>query len=1096
MTTNTSVEVFLGNPITIASEKQFIARLRRDLLKHGVSARILANLQLGHAARQVDFVIVTEHRTAQVELKTFPGPIVAAPKHGDWQVRVGAADVRDFGNPAWQAQQATYAISDELHAFAAGGSAPGPSRDKFFRDIDTVVCAFPALHGGSLVGELPFVTVLGYADLLERLLQPGRQVPWSGSDWDAFGRRLNLYRADEDSPEGVVRRAGAAAVDAYRGLFLRAHAELPPLVETAVLVGDVPAPRPDLAGELTLGRAVLVHGPSEFGKTLWARTAAAELAQAGQVPIWLVASVCEDSFRTSLARAISPFTSLSPDELLRAAEAAGRAVAFIVDDLVKAPDAVRQALLAGAQAVRLRNRTCGLLITTQTADVAAWIPDALSVELLAPADPERRALLDAYGAPEIIDHCDAFVSPLELSLAAACAGALAPGASAAELLDMHIDRLVGGDDRLRGGLRAVARVMHASVMPSLRRPELTRSLRRDHDIGDTELQALWSCPILTLEHGRVSFRHERFEHFLAAESLLIDTADAQSLARVLNTPRCAVLRADAVALEGDERRLGEMLSACQYADLLVAAAIGRLGPRAARVTEIVLLDALNVACAQTRADGVTFDGSTEFPFGGNWTVPGARGPAMQAQMTTIGRLLAHGRFVEPVARLLDHTDALCARRLKEAEPTSSVLADRMFAATYALGGRHALPATTLVRGATHEAMLNRAIRPGAVAVELLQRQEDRGLGTLYVAAEFLRPPGAPPIVADVIVRCLKARRYHLLLLGLQLAELSAHSLNESARERVLEAVRALPNDNIMLNSSIIEALSALGDLTPERDVDDITAEIHAVLRMQDDPLGARMAYGIVTSQFETDAIGPYYEAVHALSDRDRERLLAIALGGDDVGWLTIGWILGEIEDLADPYTRAAVINYVARANPSNWLSAQWGMQAVVRALRLLVDAGVPLPDAVDGGSTDPAWRASLTVIMGTLASVGDEPNDLQAQDAPWVALLDEHRDVLASLLLNLRQMRNLSDDAEDVHELVLAAMPAAGMDVLIWSLEHPDRTRSLCQHDHGVRDYVIDLLGRIGDRRAADVLRRFVDEPGLGEAAAAAVRAIETRAMA
>jgi hypothetical protein len=160
------------------------------------------------------------------------------------------------------------------------------------------------------------------------------------------------------------------------------------------------------------------------------RKAGVELARAGEIPIWLAAEVCEESFRTSVARAISPYTSLSPDELLRAAEAAGRAVVFIIDDLARPSDAVRQALLDGAEAVRLRRSTWGLLLTVQNADAAASIPDTLDIELLTPTDPERQALLNAYGAPQIIDRCDAFVSPLELSLAATYSGTLSPGASA------------------------------------------------------------------------------------------------------------------------------------------------------------------------------------------------------------------------------------------------------------------------------------------------------------------------------------------------------------------------------------------------------------------------------------------------------------------------------------------------------------------------------------------------------------------------------------------------------------------------------------------------------------------------------------------
>jgi hypothetical protein len=93
---------------------------------------------------------------------------------------------------------------------------PWPWRgDKFFRDVDTVVCAFPALPEGSAIERYQYVSVVGYGALLNRLQQPGPGLAWSNGDWDAFCRHLNLYRADEDSREGVLRRAGAAAVDEY-----------------------------------------------------------------------------------------------------------------------------------------------------------------------------------------------------------------------------------------------------------------------------------------------------------------------------------------------------------------------------------------------------------------------------------------------------------------------------------------------------------------------------------------------------------------------------------------------------------------------------------------------------------------------------------------------------------------------------------------------------------------------------------------------------------------------------------------------------------------------------------------------------------------
>src|SRR4051812_30834044 len=93
MSTHSTVEVFLGNPIEVQSEQDFLARLQRDLSRSEVSARVLANLHLGRQSRQIDFVVITDQRVMQVELKAFAGPIVSAPANGDWTIRVGAATV-------------------------------------------------------------------------------------------------------------------------------------------------------------------------------------------------------------------------------------------------------------------------------------------------------------------------------------------------------------------------------------------------------------------------------------------------------------------------------------------------------------------------------------------------------------------------------------------------------------------------------------------------------------------------------------------------------------------------------------------------------------------------------------------------------------------------------------------------------------------------------------------------------------------------------------------------------------------------------------------------------------------------------------------
>lgn len=108
------------------------------------------------------------------------------------------------GNPARQAIQTTYALSDSLHDFTARVPAtPGPTDKRFYRDVDTVVCAFPAVPAGSRLQTYKYVDVIGYQALLQRITQTGPAPAWSSADWDAFGQYLNVYREEDESQEGA-----------------------------------------------------------------------------------------------------------------------------------------------------------------------------------------------------------------------------------------------------------------------------------------------------------------------------------------------------------------------------------------------------------------------------------------------------------------------------------------------------------------------------------------------------------------------------------------------------------------------------------------------------------------------------------------------------------------------------------------------------------------------------------------------------------------------------------------------------------------------------------------------------------------------------
>jgi hypothetical protein len=168
------------------------------------------------------------------------------------------------------------------------------------------------------------------------------------------------------------------------------------------------------------------------------------------------------------------------------------------------------------------------------------------------------------------------------------------------------------------------------------------------------------------------------------------------------------------------------------------------------------------------------------------------------------------------------------------------------------------------------------------------------------------------------------------------------------------------------------------------------------------------------------------------------------------------------------------------------MHSQWAMQALIRAITLLAqaDAQVPGPSA---GERDPAWQAALELIR---AAAGDDEELLGRK---WEAFVIERPDAVASLVGKLKGVRRLGEESW-VLERLEGAMPPSASNALVVALEHPDRIHAIGGDDYfDLRANIVEKLADIGDLRAAEVLRRFADDPAIGQSATEAVRAIETR---
>jgi hypothetical protein len=1105
-----TVQVFLGDSIEDDDERRVLNRLRADLGRRGIPARIYANFfATGKQQRQVDLLAVTAVRCVQVEVKNFARdlPLIGT-ANGPWrQVLPNGTERQSDRNYFWQAREATLAVSDVMRTLARRGHVPadGP----FYRHVDTVICMYPGIPAGSKLDRFEHVSVIGYDQLVDRLAAPGPRPDWDDPHWDAFARHLGLYRDSRESPRERARRQSLAVVEDYRRRFMAGLSlDLHEFVPTRAQVDGTASGSPlnAIAAAAAAGGTVTVTGPSGGGKSHAARHAALDLATQGQLPIWMRCSeYAKGRFGVLLARAAAPYTVDRPLELMGRASDAGAVPVLILDGLNECPSALVGELLEDVAAARLRV-PCGVIITSVEEVPLPDASDVRRVELQLPDPAERQALLTSYGAAAC-PAANSFRTPLELVLAAECAADLGPGATTADLFDAYVRRRAASP--VRGALRLLAAEMDAKVCSSLKVSEASLLLERARaQQGAPAVDTVLGCPLLAVRQGRASFTHEQFGRFLTAEHLVIGSADPAALAAALKDPRHTDLCEFAVAIERDDNRRSDLLLELADEDLLEAAEAGQFGTGVSTRVRGVLTGLLAEAKAATTAAELHPPAEAAAIMGGRWQMPGPRSALEAALLTVAGRSLRRGSYLTEVAVLLDATDTRCAaemRRLREVAYTAPVSA--VIAATYCPGWspasrRGCLPASLVVDACEQHWQRRSQPRPAlAAAATVLQGAGSPARwGRLYLALTLADPDDDEELayLPSLVQAAWQAGGYHLRLKALDTAHRVGRRLDGQTRARLGEVLASFDvSGNIMLSSILVEALAACAAIEPISTLDGIRSQIEAVLAEPDNPLAWSMASAIYYSQFELeDVVGPYFEAVAELDDRRMLQLCVMAARAESREWQP-EWVLREIADRAEMTDDAGreVLREAAAAVADGWVP-QEAVQAHLEGLRGWARIAETLPDpgGTEGDIRRRAWRLVDELIFQLER---DDPATGEEAARCWEELLGPCAPEAVNVLFMVRSasaLRSYGDPGSEPYERLIEAYPDQVRALLQWGLPHRDRLVPAVWGPPGeLPRYMIGQLGRVGDAGTVALLHAYLPDPDLGPAAVEAIRAIERR---
>lgn len=1115
----TTIHLFIGQPIEYGSERALLQEVFRYLAAQGKKAVVLANFNLH--GRQIDLVVALEDGLVLFEAKG-NHTALRGTDNGNWQMQVAGGRWKDMANPYSQALANKNVLRDDASAFS-GENIDYPSAAVVF------VPGIPA-SSNIFLGDYK-VAIVGLADV-PTILGKTKAKSLSLDNWQAFAAKAGLTAIS--SVEVAVDPALAEAealiagyLDRFRSTYQPTAAQLMPfrgITEGAVRTTD------EVVQSTADGGSLLIEGKSGCGKSMLAVDIALRSLN-DRVPIILPSREFEGNFREVLSRETALLDAPAGEALILACRKLGRPLLFVVDGYNECSPRNR-AKLTRAIAAAAKRYEAQIVVTAQEPLERDDLLPLPKFSVVPPDDVAKLAIAEietGSGAfPSCLHELLASVSTgLEASLLGRVAQSVRPDASRFAIFDEYARRRLG--DAASDGIRALARIA-GTLFDKLSFSITERDLDRLFDREGVQARLfgdLRSANILSKHGDRVSFSHELFLDAFASEAIVRRSGvSAEAVLSAIAEPRHASRKALIVGAIDSDQLLAEVLNGLADSQTISACLAGHCGARArtwatsraAAVLARVQEEAAGFQCVIDKKAWMEVEIIGEV----SWTAQ------ERAFLPAIGEQTADAFFLDgilDVLRLADERSAAEQVRLREVAREQKVaLRSGIFANLYVR--RAPLGVSMLINDIINYRFFRRGEQSAKSGEPALARIARSGLslGQVYFLLRLARErlysqPNAAAVVIDLLEDLWAKAPYHLKLDLLDSIHACGHA-DEEIRRMAIDAVEKLPNnEHLFLNSSIIDALHALGALQSDEDshVDTVRNELALILSEKPqagaagDPFQLTLtkaevddlAHSVWFRQFDHPYSGAYYRVLEELGPADKKRLLlrAAAGAGEYASFNAI--LMEQLADFGGPDVVQAIAHWLALPRTNSSMPQQ--------AIEDFVIAHIAI--ARLGGEPPAASGHEASQAAENLRAVGRILYWINRHDLGAGA----RRSHCAPDLAYLAGAGN-SSAAAVLHELTRAHVkgnffPPAGVPTAEVSLSgwFPQETLAIARRclrsasdQTGYFNYLnredllrfaIGCLGRDGDQSDLEFLRLLAQDAQLGRDAIDAIRAVEARSV-
>ncbi|MBN1458351.1 MAG: NERD domain-containing protein [Armatimonadetes bacterium] len=1103
-----TIQIYVGSPIEIESEKLFLAKLQSDLQERKESAIIFANFMVPprKPRAQIDFLIVTSYAVCHVELKAYHGPLFGTP-NGPWSAREpdGSLQALDSKNPYRQALDAKQAISDAMHCLAKQGAAPPPPKNRFYKCFNSVVCIEPELHPQSQVVSDYKVSTLGYKQFLSFLLNSKLNPGWDFECWRTFAVHLGLVRIDDQEPDHRIQSA-QEAIKTYSQRFSDLYGNgLADLVPVSLQRNGSNTTFADIVAFPTAREHAQIIGPSGCGKSHLLLHMALNALQNEVIPVLAYAKHYEGKLSYLLDRSVASLLPERAITLFSYLGAINKQVVFLLDGFNECPERLRGMLCADLQAFYLR-WSIPIIITSQEKTVLSGPLSCTAFTFQDLSAEEKTALFRTHSGreppPNIENLLKPFPTAYAVSIASNCLSKLGVTPSLAELLEeyarLHCERLPNPPIAWHL-LIAFAQSLHDELAQSLPLCKTWDLFERKLAAKQSSLdmvQEVLACELLDTHNGSASFRHELLQRFFEARFLLNQYPEFEQLAQELARPRCHPVAPLVIGMLTTREPVQLCLQSVPNRAFFSDCLSGHNGPiaqevlrnhasRLLREAEEALPDiSLRLRNADKPLNGfnLEFCGQPDYS------------PYDFAALAMVGDALP-GEFLTETLQLIAATDRRCEALVVDLcgslNPTVHAYT---IGSLYKVQSPGSPPAASVVLHFVFRIGRKRSSAKAAVLESIWQTLEEPTPGQLLLLTELVRmAPESTHLVAELLQACWETGLYHVQLEGLYLASDSPRRLCAADRKAVTDVLFQLKPEHLFLSTTYCEALAAYDLLEPPVDQSEIDSELRAILHEPDSVNQQEHANTVVGRIFEDVFQGAYYTAIDKLSAPQKVRLYTMAvLGAPDYGMFR-DWTLRRLIELEDPDATPAFLRAAqyppADCNSPQSTTASFLYGFVGCAMHLLTppDLGAPPSVALE------AWRLYGEIVFWLHKPALTDKDKRAHCESLWLRLKgDLAFEAVDPLCQFVRAGMGQPGEPQPVKAL-FESFPDELRQILEFGLRNQHRIVTLWKQPENRLRIIISLLGTVGSLDTLPLLNPFIDDDTLGHEAIRAIGEIKQR---